>query len=140
VIPSPDLVSGPPIPPPDDDAPDDDAPDVRVRVLPLDIELTVRPGESMMTAAQRQGYFWPTRCRGQALCTACLFEIVSGGEGFFPIKPLEQEALESLSEFQAKRPGQLRLGCQARPRAAATVFKRGVKPAERRRRPIGYWG
>ena len=128
------------MPPPDDNAPDDDAPDVRVRVLPLDVELTVRSGESMMAAAQRQGYFWPTRCRGQAICTACLFEIVSGGEGFDPVKPLEADALESLSEFQARRARQLRLGCQARPRAAATVFKRGVKPAERPRRPIGFLG
>jgi ferredoxin, 2Fe-2S len=121
------------------DAPGADAPGVPVRVLPLDVELTVRPGESMMAAAQRQGYFWPTRCRGQAICTACLFEIVAGGEGFSPIKQLEQEALESLSEFQARRAGQLRLGCQARPQAAATVFKRGVTPAERRRRPAGFW-
>jgi 2Fe-2S ferredoxin len=126
--------------PPPDDAPDDDAAGVPVLVLPLDVELTVRPGESMMAAAQRQGYFWPTRCRGQAICTACLFEVVAGGEGFAPVGPLEQEALESLSEFQAKRAGQLRLGCQARPRAAATVFKRGVKPAERPRRPIGFVG
>ena len=125
-----------PLPP--RDAPDD-APDVKVRVLPLDIELTVRPGESMMAAAQRQGYFWPTRCQGQAICTACLFEVVSGGEGFEPVRSLETDALEDLSEFQAKRAGQLRLGCQARPRAAATVFKRGVKRAERPRRPISFF-
>jgi ferredoxin, 2Fe-2S len=120
--------------------PPDDAPGVPVRVLPLDVELTVRPGESVMAAAQRQGYFWPTRCRGQAICTACLFEIVTGGEGFAPVGSLEQEALESLQEFQARRAGQLRLGCQARPQAAATVFKRGVKPAERPRRWAGAWG
>jgi ferredoxin len=93
----------------------------------------------MMAAAQRQGYFWPTRCRGQAICTACLFEVVSGGEGFEPVRSLEADALEDLSEFQAKRAGQLRLGCQARPRAAATVFKRGVKRAERPRRPISFF-
>jgi ferredoxin len=121
-------------------SPSDDAPGVHVRVLPLDVELTIHPGESMMSAAQRQGYFWPTRCRGQALCTACLFEVASGSEGFDPIEPLEQEALESLSAFQQKRTGQLRLGCQARPRAAAVVFKRGMKPAERPRRPTGFWG
>ena len=119
--------------------PPGDAPDVSVRVLPLDIELTVRPGESMMAAAQRQGYFWPTRCRGQAICTACLFEVVSGGEGFEPVRSLEADVLEDLSEFQAKRAGELRLGCQARPRAAATVFKRGVKRAERPRRPISFF-
>jgi ferredoxin, 2Fe-2S len=121
-------------------SPPEEAPDVRVRVLPLDVELTVHPGESMMAAAQRQGYFWPTRCRGQALCTACHFEVVSEGEVFDPIEPLEQDALETLSAFQAKRAGQLRLGCQARPRAPAAVFKRGVKPAEPPRRPTGFFG
>jgi 2Fe-2S ferredoxin len=108
--------------------------DVRVRVLPLDVELTVHSGESMMAAAQRQGYFWPTRCRGQALCTACLFEVVSPGECFDPAEPLEQDALDTLDALQAKRTGQLRLGCQARPRMAATIFKRGVKPAEQVRK------
>ena len=101
--------------------------EVRVQVLPLDVELTVRRGESLMAAAQRQGYYWPTRCRGQALCTACLFEIVSGEHGFDPAEPLEQDALESLSEFQARRAGRLRLACQALPRGSATVFKRGMK-------------
>jgi ferredoxin, 2Fe-2S len=101
--------------------------EVRVRVLPLDVELTVRRGEPLMAAAQRHGYYWPTHCRGQALCTACLFEIVSEGDGFDPAEPLEQDALESLSEFQTRRPGQLRLGCQALPRGSVTVFKRGMK-------------
>jgi ferredoxin len=106
----------------------DDAGEIRMRVLPLNVELAVRPGEPLMTAAQRQGYFWPTRCRGQALCTACLFEIVSGDDAFDPPRPLEQEALESLSAFQSRRPGQLRLGCQARVHGDATVLKRGIKP------------
>jgi ferredoxin len=113
---------------------------VPVRVLPLDVEIGVRPGESMLAAAQRQGYFWPTRCRGQALCTSCLFEDVSDGDGFHPVEPREQEVLESLSESRAKRAGRLRLGCQARPRTATTVFKRGVKPAEPPPRPTPTWG
>lgn len=121
-------------------SPTEDAPEIRVRVLPLDVELSVRPGESMMAAAQRQGYFWPTRCRGQALCTACLFEVVSGNEEFDPVEPLEREALESLSEFQAKRENSLRLGCQARPGGPAAVFKRGMKPAGQPRPSTGFWG
>src|SRR5258707_15458205 len=90
-------------------------PDVIVRVLPIDVDIIVRPGESLMTAAQRQGYFWPTRCRGQALCTACLFEVASGDESFGPIETLEHSALTSLASFQARRERPLRLACQARP-------------------------
>ncbi|WP_443201903.1 2Fe-2S iron-sulfur cluster-binding protein [Saccharopolyspora sp. 5N708] len=116
-----------------------DSSEIRVRVLPLDVELTVRAGESVMAAAQRQGYFWPTRCRGQALCTACLFEVMSDSEDFDPAESLEQEALESLREFQEKRGRRLRLGCQARPRAPGTVFKRGMKIAEPPPRPTGIW-
>ncbi|MEV6236608.1 2Fe-2S iron-sulfur cluster-binding protein [Lentzea sp. NPDC051838] len=105
----------------------------KIRVLPLDVEITVHSGESMMAAAQREGYFWPTRCRGQALCTACLFEVVSGD--FDQAATLELEALESLSSFQARRPGLLRLGCQARPTGSATILKRGMKPADTERNP-----
>lgn len=93
-----------------------------------------------MEAAQRQGYYWPTRCRGQALCTACLFEVVSSEDSFDPAEPLEQDVLDSLSAFQDKRPGQLRLGCQARPRRPGTVFKRAVKPAGKPPRLAGFWG
>jgi hypothetical protein len=35
-----------------------------VRVEPLDID--VRPGESIMAAAQRSGYYWPTHCQAMA--------------------------------------------------------------------------
>jgi 2Fe-2S ferredoxin len=111
---------------------------VRVNVLPLGVEIIVRSGESLMAAAQRQGYFWPTRCRGQALCTACLFEVVSGDENFSLREPLEQSALDSLSAFQTRRAGQLRLACQARPLTSVTVFKRGVRPADAPRRATGF--
>lgn len=111
---------------------------MRVKVLPLGVEIIVLSGESLMAAAQRQGYFWPTRCRGQALCTACLFEVTSDQESFSSVEPLEQSALSSLSSFQAKRDGQLRLACQARPTRSVTVFKRGVRLAEAPRRATGF--
>ncbi|MFC4944222.1 2Fe-2S iron-sulfur cluster-binding protein [Pseudonocardia sp. GCM10023141] len=110
-------------------------PPVAVRIEPLGIELAVLPGESLMAAARRHGFWWPTRCRGQALCTACLCEVVSGADRFEAIGRLEREALESLREFRDRRPGELRLGCQARPTGRATVHKRGVRPAGEARRP-----
>jgi 2Fe-2S ferredoxin len=106
-----------------------------VRVLPLDLALTVRPGETLMAAAQRHGYTWPTRCRGQALCTACLFE-AHGPEGdFAPPGPAETQALETLKAFRERRGGHLRLGCQARPCRDTTVFKRGVRTEAEPHRP-----
>lgn len=88
-----------------------------------------------MAAAQRQGYHWPTLCRGQALCTACLLDVVDGAEHFDEIRSPEREALESVSAIRDGREGGLRLACQARPLRAATVFKRGVKPADTGRKP-----
>ncbi|MCW2870415.1 2Fe-2S iron-sulfur cluster-binding protein [Actinacidiphila oryziradicis] len=119
----------------------DSTTEVLVTVMPLGADIVVRTGESLMAAAQRQGYFWPTRCRGQALCTACLFEVVPGSENSFgPVEDPEQAALISLAEFQARRDRPLRLGCQAHPLRPARVFKRGVKTAEAPRRPTGFWG
>jgi hypothetical protein len=37
-----------------------------VRVEPLGVDIDVRPGESIMAAAQRGGYYWPTQCHCQA--------------------------------------------------------------------------
>lgn len=110
-----------------------------VRVLPMDVELTVRAGESVMEAARRQGYFWPTRCRGQALCTACLFDVMSDSEDFGPVGALEREALESLRGFQERRDRRLRLACQARPCGSGVVFKRGVRIADPSPRATGIW-
>jgi 2Fe-2S ferredoxin len=114
--------------------------DVIVKILPIGVDIAVHPGESLMAAAQRQGYFWPTRCRGQALCTACLFEVASGDESFSPVEALEHSALTSLASFQARRERQLRLGCQARPLHEATVLKRGVKHADAPQRSTGFFG
>jgi 2Fe-2S ferredoxin len=110
-----------------------------VKVLPLDVDLVVRLGESVMAAAQRLGYYWPTRCRGQALCTACLFEVVAGPESFSSVEPLEHSALSSVSGAPAKQTGRLRLGCQARPLDAATILKRGVKLADPPQRSTGFF-
>jgi|HubBroStandDraft_6_1064221.scaffolds.fasta_scaffold92359_2 2Fe-2S ferredoxin len=37
-----------------------------VRVEPLGVDIDVRPGESIMAAAQRSGYYWPTHCQAMA--------------------------------------------------------------------------
>ncbi|MFJ5263324.1 2Fe-2S iron-sulfur cluster-binding protein [Streptomyces sp. NPDC088387] len=106
-----------------------------VRVLPLDLPLAVRPDETLMAAAQRHGYAWPTRCRGQALCTACLFEAYGPEDDFTPPGPAETQALETLKAFRDRREGRVRLGCQARPLCDTTVFKRGVRTETEPRRP-----
>ena len=39
--------------------------------MPGEIELEVEDGEALMAAANRAGYYWPTVCAGDAVCTRC---------------------------------------------------------------------
>jgi 2Fe-2S ferredoxin len=101
-----------------------------VRIEPLGVQIQVYPGENVMAAAQRLGYWWPTRCRGMAICTACVLVVEAGAENFSPISDLEADALDALKAKQPNRPSTIRLACQAQPVADAVVFRRGVKKAE----------
>jgi ferredoxin, 2Fe-2S len=98
---------------------------VIVRVEPLGADIEVRSGESIMAAAQRCGYRWPTVCGGQGTCRTCFLEIVDGGEHLSPVEPYEQEGLDTLGPLAAR--GTTRLACQVRATGPATVRKRGVR-------------
>src|SRR3989304_2329121 len=52
----------------------------KVTVLPAKIEFEGTAGETIMGAAQAHGYYWPTTCSGQGVCTTCLSEVISGSE------------------------------------------------------------
>jgi ferredoxin, 2Fe-2S len=95
-----------------------------VRVEPLGVSIEVARGETLMAAAERQGYRWPTICHGQALCTTCFIE---DSEAFEPPDQLELTGLEMFSGRSYYRGRALRLACQARPFADTVVFKRGVR-------------
>ncbi len=95
-----------------------------VRVEPLGVPIEVARGETLMAAAERQGYRWPTICHGQALCTACFIE---DSGAFEPPEQLELTGLESFVGRSHYKGRALRLACQARPVADTVVFKRGVR-------------
>jgi len=98
-----------------------------VHVEPAGIDIEVGDGESVMHAAERHGYRWPTVCHGQAICTTCFFEVVEGGEHLAPPQDLERNALAQSPLVQVAT-GEVRLACQARVAGAVTVRKRGVRP------------
>jgi 2Fe-2S ferredoxin len=100
-----------------------------VHVEPAGVDIDVGDDESVMRAAERQGYRWPTVCHGQAVCTTCFFEVVSGGEHLAAPGPLERAALAQSPLVQLAQ-GEARLACQARVTGPVTVHKRGVRPAE----------
>ncbi|WP_329281570.1 2Fe-2S iron-sulfur cluster-binding protein [Streptomyces sp. NBC_01451] len=96
----------------------------RVAVGPLGVELEVRDGEDLFTAAQRLGYRWPTVCGGQGTCRTCFVQVEEGAENCSPVGPLEREGIEAL-----RRPldGLTRLACRLRVEGPVTVTKRGVR-------------
>jgi chlorosome envelope protein X len=103
-----------------------------VRVQPLDIEFDAAEGESLMEAAERYGYRWPTLCGGVAMCTMCWARVESGAEHLSPMQEAEREALETYRrEGGGRSEGHVRLGCQVKVYGPATFFKRGVNAAGR---------
>ncbi|MPZ49368.1 MAG: 2Fe-2S iron-sulfur cluster binding domain-containing protein [Dehalococcoidia bacterium] len=102
----------------------------RVTVLPSCIEFEVSIGETLMGGAQARGLYWPTTCGGQAICTTCLTEIVSGGEALAEMGRSERKTLVSeRGEAILRRP--MRLACQSAvlSEGMITVNKPGVRSA-----------
>jgi 2Fe-2S ferredoxin len=99
-----------------------------VRVEPAGVEFEVRQGESVIAAAWRAGYQWPTTCWGQAECGVCAMEILEGVELLDLVGKVESDRLRSLPRREG---GGRRLACQTRLVAAGTVTVR--KPGVRLR-------
>jgi len=100
---------------------------VIVRVEPAGIELDVAPGETVMAAAVREGYRWPTVCGGLAECGVCVLRILSPGDIQAP-SPLETARLETVPERRLEPDARWRLACQLRVWGPGlVVHKRGVR-------------
>lgn len=94
-----------------------------VRVEPDGFVLTVEAGETVIEAAWRLGYFWPTTCYGRAECTTCNLEIIEGSEHASAVGDDERAALAVLG----RRARSVRLACRVRFEGDAVVRKRGVR-------------
>ncbi len=89
-------------------------------------------GETLMAAAARAGYHWPTVCGGLAECGACAVRILAvGPEGVDPPRELEAARLATLPDRKLHPDADFRLACQLRPAAVngLVVHKKGVRPA-----------
>ncbi|WP_018506141.1 2Fe-2S iron-sulfur cluster-binding protein [Parafrankia discariae] len=99
-----------------------------VRVEPLGADLTPEPGETIIEAAWRLGYHWPTVCHGQASCTVCHVEVLSGAEHLTPADEEERDALENRLPGARRRDlVELRLACRACATGDVAVRKKGVR-------------
>lgn len=91
-------------------------------------EYEAQVGETLMDAAKGRGYYWPTTCGGQGICTTCLSEIVSGAGLLAEMGRGERKVLAAeRGEAILRKP--VRLACQATVLAEGTieVTKPGVR-------------
>jgi 2Fe-2S ferredoxin len=100
----------------------------QVVVEPGGARFDVRPKESVIQAAWRSGYQWPTTCWGQAECGVCAMEVLEGSELLCAAEPKEAARLRSLPRRQSAG---RRLACQARFALDGTITVR--KPGVRTR-------
>ena len=98
-----------------------------VRVEPLGVDLEVRSGETLIEAAWREGYSWPTVCYGQAQCTECHVVVVDGAEHLSEVGPDEARALLMLRSSGLPNLAARRLACRLEAHGPATVEKPGVR-------------
>ena len=98
----------------------------KVTIRPLDIEIEVPEGATIMGAAQDRGYYWPTTCGGEGRCTTCVCLVVSGMEHLSPRGRSEERVLvEERGPKVLEQP--IRLACQARVHGDVEVEKAGVR-------------
>jgi 2Fe-2S ferredoxin len=98
----------------------------KVTVRPLNVEIEVPEGATIMGAAQAQGYYWPTTCGGEGRCTTCACVILSGMERLSPRGRSEERVLaEERGARVLEQP--VRLACQTQVFGDAEVEKAGVR-------------
>ena len=101
----------------------------QVRVEPSGILLDVADGETIMDAAERAGFRWPTICNGDARCNQCFVLVQDGAQHLSPMRPQEREGLERV-RWRFGPVAHERLACQARVLGDVVVLKEGVRPLE----------
>ena len=99
-----------------------------VRVLPDEIVIEAEDGQTIIEAAWAAGYYWPTTCGGEGICTTCACTIEDGIANLEPMGRSEHKTLAEERSEETLRSGRLRLACQARLRGDVIVVKRGVRP------------
>ncbi|MCI0849474.1 MAG: (2Fe-2S)-binding protein [Chloroflexi bacterium] len=98
----------------------------KVRIQPLGVEIEVPEGETIMGAAQAQGYYWPTTCGGEGRCTTCACVVVRGMDQLSPRGRSEERVLrEERGAAILEQP--VRLACQTQVYGDAEVEKPGVR-------------
>jgi 2Fe-2S ferredoxin len=97
-------------------------------VDPDGIELDVDAGETLLEAAWRLGFDWPTICFGQAECMTCHVRLLAGEAA---AEPASNDELERMRTKMSPRlhSSLRRLACRLRVTGEGLVVeKKGVRP------------
>jgi 2Fe-2S ferredoxin len=106
---------------------DREQPMPRIVVQPQGITFDAEPGETIMGAAIRNGYWWPTTCGGHAECAVCAVVVEEGAEHLSPINDGEVSLLPTVPQAVLHPNWTVRLACQAHVSGDVVVTKRGVR-------------
>lgn len=104
-----------------------------VRVLPADAVVDVTAGESLMAAARRQGWFWPTVCDGDCDCGTCWVVVDEGAEHCSAVGEAERATLARGMKADEPR---ARLACQVKVSGPVVVTRRSVRAPARERETL----
>lgn len=97
-----------------------------VTVQPGGINFDVADGETVIAAAWRNHYYWPTVCGGRGECTACHTVVEEGAEHAVPPGEAEVVMLRTVrATADADRP--VRLACQLQVTGPVTLRKKAVR-------------
>jgi ferredoxin len=99
----------------------------KVSVEPSGIVFFAHDGETVMAAARRNGYSWPTICGGKGECVACVCDVKDNATALSPISKSEKSAIAEKFLIGGNSATVRRLACQAVVSGDVALFKRGVR-------------
>jgi len=98
----------------------------KITIRPLGFVVEGRLQDTVMAAAQAQGYYWPTTCGGEGRCSTCALTVITGAENLSEMGRSERKTIEAELGPSALARG-VRLACQARLLGDVEVLKPGVR-------------
>ena len=84
-----------------------------IQVEPSGVCFEAQEGETIMAAAIRCGFTWPTICGGQGTCKTCVCLTLDGEEHLSAVGAWERQGLESIADTLPNGGDGWRLACQA---------------------------
>ncbi len=100
---------------------------MKIEVEPSRVVFDIHADETIIQAAWRNGFTWPTICGGAGTCKICVFQILAGGDHLSPIEQWESAGLRSIADSSPNNGQDSRLACQARAIGDIRLRKIGVR-------------